>query len=482
MRLLHAFASNAIGQVATIAIALATVPLFTTYFGAERYGCFILLLAFQPYFGIHQLAAARLVTVASARGELGDKDAPLMLRSMVVTGTLVSVILTGLFLALYPLFSEQFSGDPTVAQEVAAARWPAAALLLLTTTTLLHNHRLDGQRRFVASNVLSTVGNLLALVLPLAPILYDGSFDQMVLAVALARLVQAVAGWCLLPKLDGIAQVSALAREGVRHAGQFGWLTISSIGSTAIATMDRIILGLTSSATTLYFYAVPLGVAGRFVVLSAALGRAMSPDFSTADSATSRDLVRRGTEAILVMILAIALPLSFFGHDLMRLWVDPAFADQATPVFRLALAALVGMSLSQAPSILLHSTARAHKQVWLQFAEIVPFIAAVWIASAYGLVAVAWVVVVRNLVDGLAHLWLVGLGWRMALRVLIVIAIILGLATAGPWFDGLDLWSRLAIFVGLGFVILGTMLVFFPATLRFAWEQLQASSLWGERE
>ncbi|GAA4048383.1 lipopolysaccharide biosynthesis protein [Parerythrobacter jejuensis] len=474
MRLLHAFASNAIGQVATIGIALATVPLFTSAFGTERYGCYLLLLAFQPYFAIHQLAAARLVTVASAKQELGDDSAPVMLRSILLCGIGLSALFTALFFFAYPWFSARFSGDTAVVPEVGDAWVWAAALILLNTVTLLQNHQLDGLKRFAASNVLTNTGNLLALLLPLAPGLYDGSFDRLVMAIAIARLVQAGIGWCLLPRTPWWRDTGKLMHEWAHHAGQFGWLTLSALCNAAIVTIDRILLGLTYSATALYFYAVPVGVAGRFVVLAAALGRAMGPDFATARHERSVELAREANHAVLATMLLFALPLSFFAYDLLALWVGTAFADQSTPIFRLAMVGLIGMSISQAPSILLHSTGRAQRQVWLQIVEVVPFVAAIYWASGLGLIAVAWVVVLRNVIDGIAHLWLVGLGWRSALRSLLVALSVLALGLAAPRFDIMPVGQQMLMFALLACIALAAIAILFPRTLRFGLAQLRS--------
>lgn len=391
------------GQTMTALITVLTVALYTQAFGVERYGIYLLLLAIQPYFGIADGAIARITTNFVAQDV--EKNA---LRATSWLGGASAMVFFLIFLLVYPILSTQFGGDATVQAEVQDARFLIAGLISVTTLLALQTAHFEGQHRFGLSNGLQLLGTVLSTFIPLMPGLYDGSFDHLMLGVLLGRGVQLLAGLRFIdrevlprPSAGGIARLRQSFPE-------MGWLCSTGLLAIISATIDRVLLGFSYGPATLYYYAVPTSVATRLVLISTSVARGLAPIFARGDEERTEELNILGSDTVILVISGIVLFVSAFGHDLLSLWISEDFAEKSTILLRLALLGMLGLSMAQVPGLLLQSTGRTSLIVKLQLFEIVPYVLAVFAATKFGLVVVAGVLVTRNVLDGVAHMYLSG--------------------------------------------------------------------------
>ncbi|WP_284124067.1 MATE family efflux transporter [Parerythrobacter aestuarii] len=447
MRLASTIGINMAGQVIRMAIAVAIVPLYTAWFGAARFGSYFFLLALMPYFQVHALATARQVTTYTARVSRPADDGARAeghagLDASMVLGIGGSVVLTTALLVLYPWLTASIEGSPELANEASRARPWAAAIVLLDIVILIQLGQMEGRGRFAASNVSQVIGQLAALLLPIVPLIYDGSLDRLMAGVAAGRLLQAGVALRWAPFRDVLPSFANIGQKIARIGREFSLMTVTAMCNAASKTLDRIIVGASASASALYFYAAPAGAAARLSVVGLAMGTSLAPRFAVADHAEGSALAGHASDAALALTLPVCLFGILFADPILTLWVDAGFASQAGDFFRIALAGVIGTTIAQLPAILLQSTGRARAITIQHVIEIVPFAAALYWASGLSLTAVALAVAARNFIAGAIHMVLA----RMPVRSIVlaftsILLLSVCILLAPEWDRLIGLWA-----------------------------------------
>ena len=467
------------GQTLTALIAILTVSLYTSAFGVERYGIFLLLIAIQPYFGVADGAIGRITTNFVAQE--ADRN---VLRATTWLGGASAMLFFLVFLVVYPLLSEQFGGDAVVRAEVQDARFLIAGLISFTSLLALQQAHFEGQHRFGLSNGLQLLGTILSTFIPLMPGLYDGSFDHLMLGVVAGRGLQFLVGMFFIdrrvlprPSRDGIAALR-------RALPEMGWLASTGLLAITSATIDRVLLGFSYGPATLYYYAVPTSVATRLVLISTSVARGLAPIFARGEAKRTDELNILGSDTVILVISGIVLMVSAFGHDLLSLWISEDFAERSTILLRLALLSMLGLSMAQVPGLLLQSTGRTSLIVKLQLIEIVPYVLAVFVATKFGLTVVAMVLVTRNVLDGVAHMYLSGQKLSQISKVGAVMLVHVGALLAFELVDSTALSVRLPVILAVLVVSAGVLSALYFKALEQVWQlanQLLQLALRGAR-
>lgn len=488
MNLTTAFGVNLAGQVGRLAIALLTLPLFTNAFGVERYGTYFFLFALMPYFQVQALAVARQVTALSAQAESAggaeeDDPGPRVggLGASVALGSAISIILTTAFFVAYPWMLRGVESYDVLAAEIVRARPWATLIVLLDVVVVLQIASLEGRRAFGVSNLSQIVGQAAALVVPLTALTYDGTFDRLLLGVAIGRLVQVGVALKWAPLLP-ILTTAKIGVKVTRAIGfDFAMLMLSAVANAIRRTLDRILIGATASASALYYYAAPTSATARLAVLGQAMGSTMAPFFAVADPVQRKVQAGRASNVILTILLPVCIGGIVTAPFLLALWVDTDFADRATVFFRLGLVGVMGAAIAQVPAFLLQSTGRSKLVALQHVLELPPFALALLIASTYGLTPVAWVVAMRAVLAGVAHMLIARLPGRTILAAVLCLSLVVVCAVAAPEFDEVSPWARLILGVTLTGGASVALHVALPETLRLAARQI-AQRRRGRRE
>lgn len=447
-------ALNVIGQIFYVGLAVATVPIYTAYFGIERYGSYLFLVPILSYYTFADPALLRVVS------NLKSRSSPLPelekhLSSTCWAGFIFSSLMAILFFLMYPWVAGELAIDSQIVSEVSDARIAAALLVIATTLSSLQIGHLEGRKAFAKSNVTQIGGGIFTMLIPIMPAIYDGTFSRLIMGVLIGRVMQLFIGIILdkfhiasPPSLTSLYQMKKTWKE-------LGWLSLSSGGAILSSTVDRLILGVTLGPSQLYFYSIPTSLAARFVVISGSLARATSPYMSSREENDANRLAKSANEFVFIFITLVALFLSAIAHDILEMWINEEFANKSTLIFRIATLGLFGLSIAQVPALFLQSTNRSSKIVLIQSFEIVPYVFLIFLSSNYGIIAIAIAAQFRNVVIGIAHLFAAGFNSHIC-KALLLVAAQASAIVSFEYLDSRDVLDRILFtsFICLGMLIL----------------------------
>ncbi len=389
---------NLCGSIAPMFISLATVPLFLRLIGDARYGVLALVWLFLGYFGLFDPGITKAAEFHIAR--LHKTDQQKERESVFWTAMAINLAFglvggAALYLIARPIFTSFFKMPGELRSEVLASLpWLAASLPVSIGTGILGG-ALQAREQFGIYNIIRFFNISLTQLAPLAVAYWHGpQLTWLIPTVLIARAVGIIPSMIVLTRrlpLRGTGRIDpSLFKELFSYGG---WITITNVLGPVLTTLDRMLIGSLLSADAVAFYSVPFNLVARVSALPAALQNSIFPKLSRN---TQQDSARLASDAVLALA-AVMTPIAVIGVAVlpifMRFWVGSAFAKHAAPV---GLILLIGVWINGVAFIPFgHLQARGRPDIIAKFhaAEILPFIAVLWLGLHYfGLIgaAVAW--------------------------------------------------------------------------------------------
>jgi O-antigen/teichoic acid export membrane protein len=211
---------------------------------------------------------------------------------------------------------------------------------------------------------------------------------------------------------------------------RFGaWLTVSTVVSPVMVFVDRFLIGALIGAAAVAIYTIPFNLVSQMLLIPGALGLALFPRLAA--SSQSRELTRDAISETAFLIAPISLIGFLLIDPFLSLWIGPGVASQAAPIAYLLIPGFFANGLAQLPSASLHAAARTDLNAKIHLAEILPYLACLWLGlTAFGVAgaAIAWSL--RVTADFVALSIASRLGSGMLRRVAVQWLMLVGLAAA----------------------------------------------------
>jgi O-antigen/teichoic acid export membrane protein len=404
---------NVLGGLAPIAVALVTVPLYLDTIGTARYGVLAVIWVLLTYFRVFDLGLGRATAnqVARLGEERRDEGAAVVWTALALNtglGVLGGLSLLGVG---YPLIAYALD-IPTQLRDEALDALPflAATVPLLTITAVLQG-ALEGRERFGTVNLIETGGLNLSQLLPLAlAVTVSPELPWLIAGAAIATALTAVAWFAACRRLVLAGTTGRYDRTLTRSLFSYGgWVTVTGLVSPLLEVIDRIIIGIVSGAVAVAAYAISFNLASRILLLPHALIRAAFPRLSFLEPEAARALAGDALRG-LVLVLTPAVIVALVGlRPFLELWIGEDIARDAAPVGEILLVGVWLNGLAFIPYALLQAQGRPDVPAKFHVAELLPFLALLWILlETFGVegAAVAWAV--RAGADALLLGWAAG--------------------------------------------------------------------------
>lgn len=390
-------ALNLFGALLPALITLVTVPPYLRVIGDARYGVLALVWLLIGYFGLFDLGLGRATTnrLARMRNASPESRSPVFWTAFLANlglGTVGGLLLWGLTRAWG---TELFGIPPELRPElIAATPFIAVAVPLVTVSSVLIGS-LDALQDFARANAVGVLGASLTAVLPLAGALVIAPTLSVVVASAVVgRLTAGIAAlWaCWRANLFKGFRLGTL-QELTSLLGYGSWVSVSSIISPVLVSLDRFVISSRLGAHFVPYYAVPSSLLSRVQVVAGSLQRALFPRLS----ADPEYPAKRAAMRSMLVLCAVMTPILVIMAPLLRpfigMWIGPAFAQHAGPVGEVLVAGIWVNSLAFIPYGLLQAQGRPDLTAKFHGLELAPYLLVLWLGlKYYGLpgAAVAW--------------------------------------------------------------------------------------------
>lgn len=402
---------NLAGSLAPIAVTLFTVPIYLRLIGTERYGVLVIVWAFLGYFGNFDLGlgpatAQRIATLHN----VDSKERAEVFWTALTLNTTIGVV-AGLLLwpvAQYFFVSHLKITEILRLEVLSAIPWMAAAVPVATISGVLGG-TLQGLEKFFERNVCSVLGTVLFQLFPLGVAwLYAPDLSILVPAALFGRVVTFVLFFALCYRHVPLNMTPSVKRSLLAPLFRFGsWVTVTSLISPLLTTLDRFLIGSIAGAKALTYYTVPFNLVSRIEVLPSSLSNTLFPRFS----ATSEDERRRLMDVAISSLNVILTPLIITGiliiDPFLRWWVGPDMAKSASYVGEIIALGLWFNCQAYIPYARLQAQGRPDLVAMCHLIEIIPYLAFLAVAmSFWGVVGAALAWSLRVIVDAVLLFWL----------------------------------------------------------------------------
>lgn len=404
-------AVNLAGWVLPALAALAATPVLYRALGSARFGLLTLVWTLVGYFSLFDLGVGRALTQALAERAGTDDQA----ESPAVTWTAVWLLAPfgaasalGLAWAAPSLAVRVLVVPASLRGEaVGALRLVAACVPCLVLTSALRGV-LEAGQRFRLINLLRVPLGVVTFLGPVAVLPFSRRLTAAVGVLAAARAVLCVLhGAAVLRAFPPLRRVRApRARDLARLWRTAGWMTVSSVVSPVLVSVDRFAVGALLPAAALAHYATASEVATKLWLFTAALLPVLFPAFTATlavDPRRAAALFDRGVRVTALALAPTALALVLFAREVLTQWIGADFAREAAPVLQWLTVAVFANAVAQVPYTVLQGAARADLAGKLHLVELPLYAAALWWLPRHaGLVGVALAWLARMAGDGVA--------------------------------------------------------------------------------
>ncbi|NNM71278.1 flippase [Enterovirga aerilata] len=401
----RSFAANSIGTLLTLLVSILTVPIYVHQVGDARYGVLSIVWLLLGYFGFLDLGLSRASTNALAKiGEGSDEERTRVFATSLAINLVLGAVGSFVLYVCGSFLLERIVSVPAELRPEVEASLPwVASLLPLALVSGVAVGTLEARERFVAANVLQVAGTSIGQIAPvICAIVISPSLTVVIPAAVIARAfgVLLVLGYVVLRNgpWTGFRVDPA---KGRALLGYGGWVTVSSVVSPILQSVDQFVIGSILGVAAVTYYAIPMNLVVRSQLFAVALSRSLFPRMSRLDPEEGRRISSRSLVTLAFGYAAISAPAIVFVEPFLGLWIGPTFADTAGSLARVLFLGGWLNGLAFIPFSLLQAQGRPDITAKFHLVEMLPFLAVLWVLSShFGLLgaAIAWSL--RTIVDG----------------------------------------------------------------------------------
>ena len=288
---------NLIGESLPVVAAVIAIPILLHRLGADRFGVLTLSWMIAGYFGLFDFGLGRALTQAMAREfSLGHRaSAPRLFWTALAMMLLLGAV-AGIALAIIaPWLTSRALKIPLALQRESLLGFyiVAVGLPMLISASALRAV-LAAANRFDLLNFIRTPSGMMSFAAPALMLPFTHSLAWLIAALIANRAVSWVVYFAAIfrafPEVRANRQIELAY---VRSLLGFGaWITVSNIITPILVYLDRFMIGGFLSMAALTAYSIPMEIAGKTVLVPAAISGVMFPAFARSFATAPADTTR----------------------------------------------------------------------------------------------------------------------------------------------------------------------------------------------
>lgn len=395
---------NALGTVVPMVISIASVPLYMSEIGSERYGALLIAWLLLGYFGQADFGMARAITQRISA--MRDGSPTLRANSLwsAICGVLIFSLISGLlvYAASSYFFAGPFKVSAQLRAEMMASRWILALCIPLIAVTGVFAGALMGLEHFrlvSASNMFSSIAMQL---IPLAIATFVGKDLQGLIGAALAGRAIGLGfivygGWRTLLR----GQKISVSRGEFVYLFRFGsWIMVTMIVSPLMTSADRFLIGALLGATAVAVYTVPFQVASRTVLLPLSVTQALFPRFASEEGEQSVQLCRDFSAFVGQLYAPVIIGLICLASPLLHAWIGSHLDFRSVLIGQIILVGFWTNAIAGVPYAQIQARGNPRFTALLHIAEMPIYVSLLYLLGhTNGLAGIAWAFTLRCAID-----------------------------------------------------------------------------------
>jgi O-antigen/teichoic acid export membrane protein len=361
---------NTTWNVASSALPLIAgvfaIPVLLKDLGTQRFGILTLAWAAIGYLGFLDLGLGRAITkFSSEKLAIGEGHTiPCIfwdaLWILILIGA-ASGLAIGAFAQTLTVSVLRVSG-PFQPETVTAVRIIGLSVPLVTIGVAFRSV-LEARQAFAGISIIKAGAGFLGFLVPVAVLPLAPRLDVVVATLGAVRLLMVIAlGILAAGSFPGILKIRSLRPSGLLRLLRYGgWVTVSSVISPLMGSMDRFLIGALASVSAVAYYVTPQEMATKLLVIPIALQTALFPVFSglAATNPARRSAVyERSMAAIVAVMLPATLAIMLLAREALTLWLGADFASHSYRAAQILAFSLFVNSIAHIPAVLIESGGR----------------------------------------------------------------------------------------------------------------------------
>lgn len=432
-------------------LSLISVPILLSHLGEARYGVMVMIGLLTGFLLFFDFGLGQAIRYEIARRTSGEERVDIFWTAILLSlafGLVGGICVVGVAQLTFGTLVDML---PEVRSEALGTLPWIGAMILMATLNGVSSGSLIGQEKFATLSIGTTIGNIISTALPILAVVFIApSLAYAVPALAVGRLISlvifSVLAWSALkasarPRFDR-AYLRPLLSYG-------GWTSAGSFGRQILSYVDRFLIGTILGAAAAALYAVPVNLLQRGIVVPRAILEVLFPRVAKAHPDEVDTLAVRSLRINVGIATVLSVVALFAVVPVVRLWINPDFADRIAGFGHLAAISILTFAASQVPSMVLRATGQPRITATLLLAELFPFLGLFyWVTDRYGLAGAVLVVLARGLIDFALLSWFAGLLGKFApvmLQALLLCGVAYGVEMELPLETIAGLATRLAI-------------------------------------
>jgi O-antigen/teichoic acid export membrane protein len=392
---------------------MLTVPAYIKLIGVERYGVLVIVWALLGYFGAFDLGLGRATAqrIATMRHAEPSERAEAFWTALILNMTFGVVGGLLLWTIGQYYFEGHFQVPENLRMEILAAVPWLAATVPITTLSGVLGGALQGRERFLVLNISNVLGSVLFQVLPLGVAWLHGSdLVWLVPAALLGRVTTCVVLFSQCYLHVPLNMEPSVKRNLIVPLFRYGgWVTVTSMISPFLTTLDRFIIGSIAGAKAVTYYSVPFNLASRVAALPSSLSDSLFPRFSSTPVKECNQLMDKAVGALSVILTPLIIAGMLIMEPFLRWWVGIEFAKHAAFVGEIIALGLWFNSLAYIPFARLQAQGRPDLVAKCHLAELIPYIAFLTFGlQVWGVLGAALAWSLRVTIDAILLFWICG--------------------------------------------------------------------------
>lgn len=400
-------------------LLIATLPLYLSIIGVERYGVIVVVWLLIDYATTLNLGMDRALVTLLPKLQMDDRERSRLVVSAVVLGLIPAALLSmALMLGAGQVMTAWLSISPDLVAEAADGLIVVAILIPVYSAGSVIMGFLQAEQRFIGLSAVQLISAMAFQLLPiLAALLFGANLSVVLMGAAAGRLVLPLLVILMCARSGLVLRDAQPRRSSVLALlGLGSWSMLTNLISPLYSSIDRYLISNRLGSVAVSLYSVPYSLVSKGIILPMSISTVLTPHLSRSDHVGQVQLAQESVVGLAMLFTPALVLAMFLIEPFLTIWLGELVPKESILVGEILIVGIWFNGLAYVPFSLLNAKGRPDLIAKAHTLELLPFIVLLWLlVPALGIAGAAVTWVLRAAADSvLLYAW-AGIGrllWR----------------------------------------------------------------------